>query len=67
MTDRWRMLADDSILEVLGLISYEVYLVHVFTLGLLLGTSGFALIFAGATLIGACGLHMIFERFIKHG
>ena len=67
MTDRRRMLADNSILKALGLISYEVYLVHVFTLSLLRGTSWSALIFVGATLIGAWGFHMIFERFIKHG
>ena len=66
-TDRWRRLADNSTLKALGLISYEVYLVHVFTLGLLQGTLWSAIIFVGITLIGAWSLHMIFERFIKHG
>ncbi len=67
ITDRWRRLTDNSTLKALGLISYEVYLVHVFTLVLLRETPGSAFIFIGATLIGSSGLHMIMERFIKHG
>ncbi len=67
LTNWWRMLADNNVLKALGLVSYEVYLVHIFTLGLLRGTLWSNIIFVGATLIGACGLHMIFERFIRYG
>ena len=67
LTYRWRRLTDNRVLKVLGLISYEIYLVHIFTLDLLRGTLYSALIFTGTTLISAWGLHKIFERFIKHG
>ncbi|MCR4883607.1 MAG: acyltransferase [Clostridiales bacterium] len=64
LTKRWGELLDNRAWRVIGLVSFEVYLIHIFTLGLLKTSVAAMSLFLGVTAAGTYLLYL-FRRELK--
>ena len=58
-------LLDNRVLTVMGLISFEVYLVHIFALSILQPSMAALGLFIITTIAGACLLHLLRKELVK--
>lgn len=65
LTKRWEQLLDNQTLRVVGLVSFEIYLVHAFTLGVLDFSIGSLIAFLCLTTAGVCFLYLIRKGIAK--
>ena len=65
ITKRRNWLLNNRVLTVMGLISFEVYLVHIFTLSILQPSKAALGLFIITTIAGACLLHLLRKELVK--